>query len=565
MYGGRKPDGGADRVPAVTGPLKRAGIAAAKGLTTRIIFFAVVEMLLRGAYLARNAMVRYVPLPYALGDDYGPVPPWLDRLLILRPDDALIWRSLPDVRRTYVDIFSPIRTEQDRVALLRRFLPELPAAFRGNPTWSIALNGEGFRSDAFGAATPGTLRIACLGDSWTFGMNVNQDRTYPARVAALLRERPSAGGVEVMNFGVLGYSSFQGRALLEHRVLDLHPDIVAIGFGMNDSEVAGYRDKDMVTAGEPPRLGARVLDAARESELFKLLNYAALTLRFHQKPIGDFLREEAETKGSGDVDYDAIEPWTRVSPRDYDANVRAMIAASRAHGAAVLLVDNELWEESPYRPILRRIADQAHVPLVDSLRLIAKARTQIERDLERRLELAPAAPPAAPAAVVAGATAAPADTTVVFRVSRGTAPVPGAISIVGTAPQLGSLVPNTILMHDDGTGGDERAGDGVWSYAAKVPAGTRLFYVYTNSGARGRWEGLDVPHIRQIEVPPAAAQPIFLPIETFGRIYMQADNWHTDAVGYDLIARAAVRVIGDLRSPDRTGHRLLPPPVVTRR
>jgi len=23
-------------------------------------------------------------------------------------------------------------------------------------------------------------------------------------------------------------------------VLDLHPDIVAIGFGMNDSEVAGY-------------------------------------------------------------------------------------------------------------------------------------------------------------------------------------------------------------------------------------------------------------------------------------------------------------------------------------
>jgi lysophospholipase L1-like esterase len=33
-------------------------------------------------------------------------------------------------------------------------------------------------------------------------------------------------------------------------------------------------------------------------------------------------------------------------------------------------------------------------------------------------------------------------------------------------------------------------------------------------------------------------RPVYLPIESFGRIYMQADNWHTDAVGYDLIARA---------------------------
>ncbi len=33
---------------------------------------------------------------------------------------------------------------------------------------------------------------------------------------------------------------------------------------------------------------------------------------------------------------------------------------------------------------------------------------------------------------------------------------------------------------------------------------------------------------------------MYLPVESFGRIYMQADNWHTDAVGYDLIAHAVV-------------------------
>jgi hypothetical protein len=96
-----------------------------------------------------------------------------------------------------------------------------------------------------------------------------------------------------------------------------------------------------------------------------------------------------------------------------------------------------------------------------------------------------------------------------------------------------------VALHDDGRDGDERAGDHVWSLQATLPAGTRLKYVYTNSGRPGQWEGLDVPRVRELAVEASAdGRPVYLPIESFGRIYMQADNWHTDAVGYDLIARA---------------------------
>jgi hypothetical protein len=126
---------------------------------------------------------------------------------------------------------------------------------------------------------------------------------------------------------------------------------------------------------------------------------------------------------------------------------------------------------------------------------------------------------------------------VIFRVYAGPFSVPKRLSIVGLDPKLGGLVPNTIAMHDDGTGGDQKAGDGVWSYAATFPVGAKLFYVYTNSGKEGQWEGLDVPTIRHLEVS-AAPNGGFAPIESFGKIYMQADNWHTDEVGYDLIARA---------------------------
>src|SRR3954471_226180 len=154
--------------------------ALAKGLTTTVIFFLLVEIVLRGAYFVRNAMVRYVPLPYAFGDDYGPIPPWLDALLILRDDQTLIWKNDPGFRRTYLDVFSPVRAAADRTALLRRFTPTIPAEFSSNPTWEIRLNSDGFRGEEMSnARAPGIVRIACLGDSWTFGMPVGQEQTYP--------------------------------------------------------------------------------------------------------------------------------------------------------------------------------------------------------------------------------------------------------------------------------------------------------------------------------------------------------------------------------------------------
>jgi hypothetical protein len=99
-------------------------------------------------------------------------------------------------------------------------------------------------------------------------------------------------------------------------------------------------------------------------------------------------------------------------------------------------------------------------------------------------------------------------------------------------------------MRDDGTGGDQRASDGVWTYAAEFEPATPVSYVYTNSGTPAKWEGLDVPYIRRITVPDAPdGAAVYLPIDTFGRIDLQGDAWHTDAVGYDAIARAVARAI----------------------
>ena len=517
--------------------------AVAKGLTTTVVFFLFAEIALRGAYFVRNAMVTYVPLPYALGDEYGPIPPWLDALLILKNDSTLIWRNEPDVRRTYLDVFSPVRAADDRVALLRRFTPTIPDEFRHNPTWEIRLNSEGFRGGEMPAAhQPATVRIACLGDSWTFGMPVGQDQTYPSRLAAWLRQERPDTAYEVENFGVLGYSSYQGLTLLKTRVLDARPDIVVVGFGMNDSEVPGYRDKDIVSLANRSmkvRIKGAIDAVVERLESYKLLKYEALALRFRPKPVGEYLKPAADARGSGVIDYEEIEPWTRVSPHDYEFNVREMIRLANNQGAKVVLVDNELWQASPYRSVLQKIARESGAPFIDSQSIVNSARRAIEHDLETRLDLAgrddqlPSSPEGS--------------TTVVFRAFHGDVAVPKTLSIVGADPQLGALAPNTVAMHDDGRDGDQRAGDGVWSFAASFTPAKTISYIYTNSGSAGEWNGLDVPHIRRVTVPEAPdRRPVYLPIETFGRIYMQGDDWHTDAVGYDAIGHAVARAVAAL-------------------
>ena len=54
--------------------LKRAGKVA----VATLLVLAAFEGLIRVAYGVRNAFVTHVPLPYVIGHDYGPTPPWLE-------------------------------------------------------------------------------------------------------------------------------------------------------------------------------------------------------------------------------------------------------------------------------------------------------------------------------------------------------------------------------------------------------------------------------------------------------------------------------------------------------
>ena len=367
-------------------------------------------------------------------------------------------------------------------------------------------------------------------------MNVDQKDTYPERLNAMLQEQFPNAKFEVLNRGVLAYGSYQGVELLSDNIHELDPDVVIIAYAMNDAKVVGYRDKDRAAQEKNLPLTEKISRLMRHSETYKLLQFTAQILMHKSRSIGFYLKNAAE----GVTDFDKLEPWTRVGLKDYRNNIMEMIRLARSRNAYPILLYNELWEDGLYLRVLQQISEVEQVPLIDGSAIIRQERQRIARQLESRLDLQVSAINNADEnkdRPVGEAESNEVD--VVFRLYAGEYAVPRAMYIVGPEDTLGGLIPNKVAMHDDGTHGDERAGDSVWSYTARLRRGAKVFYVYTNSGRESRWEGLDVPHIRSFELKLEDQRTrIYQPIETFGKIYAQADSWHTDAAGYDLIAQA---------------------------
>ena len=158
---------------------------------------------------------------------------------------------------------------------VRRFLEYDPdLTFRNRrgtsfPDAGVSINAFGLRGPEIAIAKkPGVRRILCLGDSCTFGAL----HPYPELLQSALDER-APGAFEVLNAGVIGYTSVHGLRWLEQDLLALEPDVVTVYFGWNDM----WREKDSAirdwfrarVSGEPrPKFHSYFLEAVSRAKVF---------------------------------------------------------------------------------------------------------------------------------------------------------------------------------------------------------------------------------------------------------------------------------------------------------
>lgn len=92
------------------------------------------------------------------------------------------------------------------------------------------------------------------------------------------------------------------------------------------------------------------------------------------------------------------------------------------------------------------------------------------------------------------------------------------IFVVGNIKQFGEWTPNLVAMYDDGTHGDKKAGDGLWSLETEIAAGEQVQYKYTNSGLKGEWVPSEefAQRNRSFVVAPST-EPIITITDVFGK------------------------------------------------
>lgn len=80
----------------------------------------------------------------------------------------------------------------------------------------------------------GVVRMAFIGDSYTFGQGVERHDRFAERAGALLDESYRDATVETLNFGRPGADVQDVLRILEGAALHFDPDIVVYGFVLND-------------------------------------------------------------------------------------------------------------------------------------------------------------------------------------------------------------------------------------------------------------------------------------------------------------------------------------------
>lgn len=125
---------------------------------------------------------------------------------------------------------------------------------------------------------PGGLRVVCLGDSLTFGEGVHHPDAYPARLEVLLADAMPDRRVEVLNAGVQCYGTEHAVAFFITHCARFKPDVVTLGFFLNDASDVRETVRQHGEMINPPTLST-LARASRLWGIWERRRYAARVQR----------------------------------------------------------------------------------------------------------------------------------------------------------------------------------------------------------------------------------------------------------------------------------------------
>ncbi len=253
-------------------------------------------------------------------------------------------------------------------------------AERGNWWGGVMSNSQRMRSREVSVEeTQDRLRVLCFGDSTTFAFGVDFADAWPNQLQTLLDDvgqvsnLPGHSGqvenlphVEVLNAGIPGHTSYQGRQRLPADLAKWRPHLAVITFGNND----GWRWDGLADKEHAPPTANHATAWLDHSRAWSWLR--SWRMQSTQQQVA-----QAESHWAEQASWNYFDPnlnWTpRVSLDDFADNLRAMIDLCRQHDCEVVLIvwpdqrqlQNQPTWRLPYQAATRQVADEAGVEIVD--------------------------------------------------------------------------------------------------------------------------------------------------------------------------------------------------------
>lgn len=217
------------------------------------------------------------------------------------------------------------------------------------------------------------LRIACLGDSVTFGWGVKDGSEYPAVLAQLLTQQGIR--VEVANCGVPGFTSLSGVNYFRKYGKELAATFVTLQFGINDG--VEFTNSEAETLAIKRSLRFRLIQGLNQVRLFRVLD-SLFSIKTQLEPAA--LRTPVKKP--------------RVSLTEFSANLQRLINDIKAEGGIPILLPvipkrNQLERvNNPYAAAGVEIARTLSVPLLHVNEVIEShaAQALIDPDLTEDLK-----------------------------------------------------------------------------------------------------------------------------------------------------------------------------------
>ncbi len=182
----------------------------------------------------------------------------------------------------------------------------------------VTTDRYGFRS---AAPDEDAKVVLCLGDSCTFGWDVDQADTFPAGLQRLLNDSQTHPGTwSVINAGVPGYTSHQVRLRAEQLIAEFHPSVVVVCIGNNEAWPVERSDRVISESTPAPSLLQSVLTHSR------FLAWLAESVRPEQ-PQSFIAPAEANSV-------------PRVGAEEYRENLTATVRNAKESGAQVILLSS---------------------------------------------------------------------------------------------------------------------------------------------------------------------------------------------------------------------------------